>query len=305
MRLRSCGRQSAFTLIELLVVIAIIAILIGLLVPAVQKVREAAARTQTLNNLKQVALAAHTFHDANKRFPPAYSGTYLNSAGTALYYLLPYVEQDPLYKLSFTTGSVPAGDSRNTKTHPERHVVTAFLSPEDFTTPNNIVVGGAKDGWAVSNIAANWQVFAFGSFSSGDGKARLQSTFQDGTSNTILLATKQGTASNGNSVWASHTTNYGAFFGYTNSNPLASKAPTTGYIPNAAGSGLTFQQQPTGPGGPHPSNTYYAHALSPGGIQVALADASVRTVGNNISGLTWRNALIPNDGQYLAADWDQ
>jgi prepilin-type N-terminal cleavage/methylation domain-containing protein len=86
-------RRPGFTLIELLVVIAIIAILIALLVPAVQKVREAAARTQCINNLKQIALAAHGYHDAHRAFPP---GNDARMAG-ALMYLMPYLELQSQY----------------------------------------------------------------------------------------------------------------------------------------------------------------------------------------------------------------
>src|SRR2546425_3760889 len=95
-------RPSAFTLIELLVVIAIIAILIALLVPAVQKVREAAARTQCANNLKQIALAVHAYHDANKYFPvnsliTDQADNWIEKNWSWMARILPYIEQGNLY----------------------------------------------------------------------------------------------------------------------------------------------------------------------------------------------------------------
>jgi prepilin-type N-terminal cleavage/methylation domain-containing protein/prepilin-type processing-associated H-X9-DG protein len=159
--MRFPSRREGFTLIELLVVIAIIAILIGLLVPAVQKVREAAARAQCQNNLKQIGLAAHGYHDAHKRLPPGYLGptpdlaqlltsipVEIQFAGV-LVYLLPHIEQDNPFRnmqdalASFNDGNyldvratitgASAGNwwSRGSTGTAARTQVPAFICPAD------------------------------------------------------------------------------------------------------------------------------------------------------------------------------
>ncbi|MFL6545690.1 MAG: DUF1559 domain-containing protein [Candidatus Udaeobacter sp.] len=127
--------RQAFTLIELLVVIAIIAVLIGLLLPAVQKVRESAARVKCQNNLKQIGLALHGYHDVNKFFPPGYSATAPfpdTSPGWGwAAYILPFAEQEPLFRrLNFAQ---PLTQSPEITTN-----INLYLCPSDLLPPGPI-----------------------------------------------------------------------------------------------------------------------------------------------------------------------
>jgi prepilin-type N-terminal cleavage/methylation domain-containing protein len=201
--------QRGFTLIELLVVIAIIAILIGLLLPAVQKVREAAARSVCQNNLKQLSLGLHNANDTNGRLPPLagnYGGAYL---APLMFHMLPYIEQQNVWSAAKFNGFiVPCWDTPGPGGSVQ-YLRQAMMKIERCQSDPTLTQNVATD-WFDGDISygANWQVFgdptkanlapsgsvtsaSFANYVAGwDGNAAIPRTFYDGTSNTVVFAEK-------------------------------------------------------------------------------------------------------------------
>jgi prepilin-type N-terminal cleavage/methylation domain-containing protein len=192
---RSLRRSRAFTLIELLVVIAIIAILIGLLLPAVQKVREAAARMQCTNNLKQLGLACHNYHDVNGFFPfeDGPGGVVATTPPSIFVQILPYIEQDNLYKQMSAQAGGGLTNWVGNQTLANTVSVKTFLCPARRVTGlGKVDYAGAYNGGIseadITNIIPS--ATGYKSILNTKGTTMAQVTTQAGTSNTLLLAHK-------------------------------------------------------------------------------------------------------------------
>jgi len=301
-------RWWGFTLIELLVVIAIIAILIGLLLPAVQKVREAAARMTCSNNLKQIGVAIHNYASANqdKLVPGMANWTSAGGnngypGGNFHWHLLPYIEQGNIpttfaaSNVYYSWGAAGSINGQTTST-----AIKTYLCPSDSSHANG-ARGNNPGGWPVTSYFRNYYVFDSGGGYQPQGGGHYWTlskytiaNIPDGTSNTIGMVERYADIQN---------PSYGQYSG------LWTHHGQDRYHWGYSQWSSVYGSPSWGIGAPQfgvkPTTAYYwlpnsGHSTS---IQVGMLDGSVRGVGAGVNATTWSYAIQAEEGGVLGSNW--
>lgn len=282
--------QAGFTLIELLVVIAIIGVLVGLLLPAVQQAREAARRISCSNKAKQIGLAAHNYHNSQKKFPPAYdqvpaSGT-PTRRGTLFFYLLPYVEQSALFDSSqgdsYANNRITSGRGNRAA---RGQIVEEFLCASDSTSSNHIL----SNDWTLSSYEMNFQVFANRQPIRNAPQKTIRD-LQDGTSKTIAFAESLQRCGGQGTIWSHGTWNLDwmpIFGGGARDDGSGALTTGTGSVPQQGVKQSDCNAR---------RSTASAH---PGVMNIGMGDGSTRSITKNIDPTTWWRLVQVADGEVV------
>ena len=289
-----------FTLIELLVVIAIIAILIGLLLPAVQKVRETAFRTQSANNLKQLTLAVHQYEETVGKIPGNCEPLPTGLRVSCHWLLLPYIEQLALQQAGSTSNAAYLANVHG--------ILKTLLAPLDNSLPEGISTINGVD-WAACNYSANHSVFGtpgngtnWAGYVNNDfnNPARRIHKISDGSSNTFMFGEHYAKCSSAGSLWAYRNTDPAP------TNPNFPSWSRVAFFPVNWTSNNTSTPYTTVPPQNAPlvanCSPYNLQAFTSAGCQVSMCDGSVRNVTTSINSTVWFAAVWPDDGKALG-DW--
>ncbi len=328
--MRTSNRRPAFTLIELLVVIAIISVLIGLLLPAVQKVREAAARTTCLNNLKQIGLGLHNYHAAHGHFPPGFSAsttptTQLRKSDftpgwSFFYHILPYIEQDNLHRSinpnlrildpvnktgreTFVPLYICPSDDSAKLIDITDSGTTSWTAPNTFsypaaTSPLTVLGRASMSSYAGCLGTLGYEEQPFTGVFHRNSRVRVEE-ISDGSSNTIGVGERTSRFSPNSwvgPVWQQETVYASTAPRYNPSEPsFQCRATPTAVLVHVRITSL----QPNHPNN-SPGSFFSSHQ---GGAQFLNMDGSCRFLTSTVSIENYRALCSRNGGEVLAGDY--